>query len=78
MPSERWAGGKTGRFSPRKPHKKRGRNRSLTVSPPKDPGPGAYVPNHLAIHYRRDTHASSASPLVLMVALHQQSKGRDS
>jgi hypothetical protein len=52
--------------------------RSPHVSPAKGPGRGAYVPNHLVEHYQRRTHVSSASPLVLMVVMHQQSKGGDS
>jgi hypothetical protein len=73
-----WTGGSTRHFSPRKPHRKGSKKRSSAISPAQDPGPGPYVPNHLAEHYARHTHVSSVSPLVLMVALHQQLKRGDS
>jgi hypothetical protein len=57
---------------------RRRKNNSLTNIPAQDPGPGAYVPNHLAESYARHTHASSVSPLTLMVSLSQQSEDRGS
>jgi hypothetical protein len=73
-----WTGGSTRHFSPRKPHRKGSKKRSSAISPAQDPGPGAYVPNHLAEHYGRHTHASSVSPIALVLGHPSLLTGRDS